>query len=263
MNILDRIIETKLEELARDQQTMPLCELKRRIGDQPLPEKSRFSRALVFCDEPALIGEIKKASPSKGLIRQDFDPAALASAYAEGGACALSVLTERKHFQGMPEHLLQAKSSAELPVLRKDFMVCAYQIYESRLLGADCVLLIAAALDNARLRDFIALAEELALDALVEVHDEAELERAAVCRAGIIGVNNRHLGTFEVSLDVSRRLAPLFPDAVIKVSESGISTHDDIRQLGSLGYDAVLVGEHLMRQSDVARAARTLMTGGC
>jgi len=263
MNILDRIIKDKLEELARDQQTLPLNELKKRIEDQPVPGRGDFSRALVSRIEPALIAEIKKASPSKGLIREDFDPAALASACAEGGACALSVLTERKYFQGEPEYLLQAKRSSGLPVLRKDFMVSAYQIYQSRLLGADCVLLIAAALDNSRLRDFIALSEELALDALVEVHDEAELERASVCQAKIIGVNNRDLRTFEVSLDVSRRLAPLFPDSVIKVSESGISTHEDIKRLEALGYDAVLVGELLMRQSDVARAARTLITGAC
>ena len=261
MNILDRIIENKLEEIARAQQILPLTELKKRIEDQPNPDRDNFGRALVSRDGLALIGEIKKASPSKGLIRKDFAPASLASAYAEGGACAVSVLTERKYFQGEPEHLAQAKRSSGLPVLRKDFMVSVYQIYESRLLGADCVLLIASVLDNARLRDFIALADELSLDALVEVHDEAELERAAGCKARIIGVNNRDLGTFEISLDVSQRLAKLFPDSSIKVSESGISTHDDIKRLGSLGYDAVLVGEHLMRQSDVAQAARILMTG--
>ena len=261
MDILDRIIKDKLEEVARTQQILPLDELKKRIEDQPFPDKNLFSRALVSREKLALIGEIKKASPSKGLIRKDFDTASLASAYAEGGACALSVLTERKYFQGEPEYLVQAKRSSGLPVLRKDFTVSAYQIYESRLLGADCVLLIASVLDNARLRDFIALADELALDSLVEVHDKAELERAAGCKAKIIGVNNRDLGTLEISLDVSQRLAPLFPDSSIKVSESGISTHDDIKRLGSLGYDAVLVGEHLMRQSDVARAARTLMTG--
>ena len=186
MDILDRIIEDKLEELARDQQILPLNELKKRVGDQPAPGSGDFNRALVSGAEPALIAEIKKASPSKGLIREDFDPAALASAYAEGGACVLSVLTERKYFQGEPEYLLQAKRSSGLPVLRKDFMVTAYQIYQSRLLGADCVLLIAAALDNARLRDFIALADELSMDALVEVHNESELERASVCQAKII-----------------------------------------------------------------------------
>jgi len=261
MNILERIIKDKLEELARDQQILPLNELKKRIEDQPVPGKGYFSQALVSRAETCLVCEIKKASPSKGLIREDFDPAALASAYAEGGACALSVLTERKYFQGEPEYLMQAKRVSGLPVLRKDFLVSAYQIYQSRLLGADCVLLIAAALDNARLSDFIALAGELALDALVEVHDETELERASGCQARIIGVNNRDLGTFEVSLDVSRRLAPLFPDSVIKVSESGISTHEDIKGLEALGYDAVLVGEILMRQRDVARATRTLIRG--
>jgi len=261
MDILDRIIEDKREEIACAEQKLPLAELKKRIDDQPCPGKNLFSRALSASDEVALIGEIKKASPSRGVIREDFDPAALAAAYAEGGASALSVLTERNYFQGDQEYLLQIKRNSGLPVLRKDFIFSAYQLYESRLLGADCVLLIAAALEDSPLSDFIAMAQELALETLVEVHDEAELERAKACQARIIGVNNRDLRTLEVSLDVSRRLAALLPDSSLRVSESGITSYDDIKLLESLGYDAVLVGEHLMRQSDVARAAKILMKG--
>jgi len=261
MSILDRIIEHKREEVSLAARKLPLAEIKEKLRDVPLAEKNRFSKALTARPGVSLIGEIKKASPSRGLIREDFDPAALAAAYAKGGASALSVLTDRKYFQGSSQYLVQAKDSSGLPVLRKDFIISAYQLYESRLLGADCVLLITAVLEDGPLAEFLALADELALDALVEVHDSGELERAIASKARIIGVNNRNLHSFEVSLEVSAALSKMLPESAVKVSESGISNHRDIRRLEALGYDAVLVGEHLMRQQDVATAVRTLMQG--
>ncbi|HUU30226.1 MAG TPA: indole-3-glycerol phosphate synthase TrpC [archaeon] len=261
-SILDKILEHKRQEVAAAQRELPLNELKSRLRDLPQSRgKSRFARALTKTDKVSLIAEIKKASPSAGLIREDFDPRALGAAYAEGGASALSVLTDRKYFQGADEYLVQAKAASGLPALRKDFTVSAYQLYDSCLLGADCVLLIAAALEEGRLAEFIALADELSLDALVEVHNQAELELAVACKARIIGVNNRDLKTFEVLLKVSENLAELLPSSCVKVSESGISSHGHIRLLGSLGYDAVLVGGHLMRAADPAAAVRTLMNG--
>jgi len=261
MSILDEIIAHKRQELEALERVRPLAELEAVLGGLPPRTRGAFSKALTAGACVSLIGEIKKASPSRGLIREDFDPAALAAAYQKGGAAALSVLTDRKFFQGSDEYLAAAKAACRLPVLRKDFLISAYQVYESRLLGADCVLLIVAALEQAALADFIALAAEIGLDALVEVHDEAEAARALEAGAEIIGVNNRDLRTFEVSLEVSRSLAGAIPGDRIKISESGITTFEDIRGLGRLGYDAVLVGEHLMRQPDPAAAARRLMTG--
>jgi indole-3-glycerol phosphate synthase len=260
MSILDEITAHKRQELEELQRVRPLAELKAGIGDLPPKQGRTFTDAL-SAEEVSLIGEIKKASPSRGLIRDDFDPAQLAAAYQRGGAAALSVLTDKKYFQGANEYLMAAKAACDLPVLRKDFTVSAYQVYESRLLGADCVLLIVAALEQAVLAEYIALAAELGLDALVEVHDETEADRALEAEAPLIGVNNRNLNTFEVSLEVSRRLAGALPENKLKVSESGIKTYEDILTLSELGYDAVLVGEHLMSQPDPAAAARKLMTG--
>jgi indole-3-glycerol phosphate synthase len=260
MSILDEICDHKRQELKELQRARPLQELKDRLRDLPAKDERVFAEALSGAGV-SLIGEIKKASPSRGLIREDFEPALLAAAYRKGGAAALSVLTDRNFFQGANEYLVQAKEASGLPVLRKDFTIDAYQIYESRLLGADCVLLIVAALDRAALAEYIALASELGLDALVEAHEESEAVRAIEAGASLIGLNNRNLRTFEVSLEVSRRLAAILPADKLKVSESGIKKHDDILTLGELGYNAVLVGEHLMSQPDPAAAARKLMIG--
>ncbi|MBN2287782.1 MAG: indole-3-glycerol phosphate synthase TrpC [Candidatus Glassbacteria bacterium] len=260
MSILEEITAHKRLEVEALQRSRPLAELRAGLRDLPPAKGLKFSEAL-SAPGVSLVAEIKKASPSRGLIRGDFDPAALASAYRKGGAAALSVLTDSKYFQGSDEHLETARRSCDLPILRKDFTISAYQVYQSRLLGADCVLLIVAALEQAALGDFVSLAAELGLDALVEVHDEGEAARAVEAGASLIGVNNRNLGTFEVSLETSARLAKMLPAGKLKISESGIGTYQDILTLGGLGYDAVLVGEHLMRQPDPAAAARKLMTG--
>ena len=261
MSFLGKIIERKREEIGESSRRLPLEEIRERLKDAPSVRTGSFRQALTVGEKVALIGEIKKASPSKGLIRPDFDPAALASAYARGGASALSVLTDIEFFQGRNEYLALARQASGLPVLRKDFIIDRWQLYESRLLGADCILLIVAALEDPALIDLAALAGELGLEVLVEVHDEKELERALTCRPDMIGVNNRDLDTFEVSLEVSRKLAPLFPEETVRVSESGITDGNDLRELSALGYHAVLVGEHLMRQPDLEQAVRTLLQG--
>ncbi|MBW7995214.1 MAG: indole-3-glycerol phosphate synthase TrpC [Candidatus Glassbacteria bacterium] len=260
MNVLERIILDKREELADQMRRHPLESLKGRMRDEPLPERFDFASAVSGKKPAALIAEIKKASPSKGLIRQDFEPETLAASYAEGGADALSVLTETQYFLGHPEDISLAKCGGRnLPVLRKDFIVDPWQVYESRLLGADCILLIAAVLETSRLADLHALAAEVGLDVLVEVHNEAELEAAEQVHSKIIGVNNRDLATFEVTLEVSERLTGRFPEGTIKVSESGIHGYPHMMRVVKAGYDAVLVGEYMLRRDDVAAAARKLM----
>ncbi len=250
-DILQRILSRKVEEITERSARVPLSELSARVAD--LPDTRGFAAAIearIEAGEPAVIAEIKKASPSKGVIRADFDPVAIARSYAVGGATCLSVLTDADFFQGSEAFLQQARAACELPVLRKDFTIDPYQVYEARAIGADCVLLIVAALGDEALLELALLAAELDLDVLLEVHDEEELERALEIPAPLIGVNNRNLRTFEVSLDTSLRLKRQMPDERILVTESGVVDVADVARLREAGIGAFLVGETFMRAAD-------------
>lgn len=251
--ILDRILAHKLDEVAAAQQARPLPQVIAMA--QAAPPARPFAAALRR-STVALIAEVKRASPSKGLLAANFDPAAVGAVYAENGAACISVLTDERFFQGSLAHLQAARAAASVPVLRKDFVVAPYQVYEARAAGADAVLLIAAALTDQALADLHALALELGMAALVEVHDAGELARALALGARLVGVNNRDLKTFNVDMATTARLAALVPPAVTLVAESGIATAADVQRMGALGADAVLVGEALMTAADMAAAVR-------
>ena len=242
--ILEKIMHTRVHELIGAKSRLPADSIESVLDRAPAIRS--FRRALTR-RAPAVIAEIKRASPSAGLLRKDFDPVKISEEYRSAGAAAISVLTEVQHFRGGLEILAQLRWASRLPLLRKDFLIDPYQVLEARLAGADAVLLIAALLDTSALRNMREEAERLGMEALVEVHDEAELQRALQSGASVIGVNNRDLRSFEVSLDVALGLARSMPKGILTVAESGIRTADDIRKLAAAGYQGFLVGEHLMR----------------
>mgnify|MGYP003627587446 CR=1 FL=1 len=259
MNILDKIKTYKTDEVAARKAAIPLAEIQDRANAAPSPRGFAERLSDATREGYGLIAEIKKASPSQGLIRADFDPATLARAYADGGATCLSVLTDGPSFQGADAYLAAARGATDLPVLRKDFLFDPYQVVESRALHADCILIIMAFVSDAQAAALEAAAIDWRMDVLIEVHDAAELERASLLTSPLIGINNRNLQTFQTTLDTTRTLAKRVPADRLIVSESGLATPADLADMARYGARAFLIGESLMRQDDVALATKTLL----
>ncbi len=257
--ILDEIVSARREDVARAKRATPVAALE--ASPRYAAARRGFAAAL-RARRPAVIAEVKKASPSKGVMRADFDPVAIAARYAGAGAAAISVLTEERFFQGRPDHLQAIRAALDVPLLRKDFVFDPYQLVEARAWGADAALLIVAMLDDAQLAERHAAATDLGLDVLVEAHTAEEVARAVAAGARLIGVNNRNLKTFVTSLALAERLRPLIPAGTLSVAESGIETAGDIARLQAAGYDAFLVGESLMRAPDPGAALRALLAPG-
>jgi indole-3-glycerol phosphate synthase len=264
-DILQRIVAVKHQEVAEARAERDLASLRRdaehSAADHGAIRPRGFERALrakIAAGRAAVIAEIKKASPSKGVLREDFDPPVIASSYAEAGAACLSVLTDRQFFQGAPEYLAQARAACELPVLRKDFLVDPHQVYEARVMGADCILLIVSALEDALMAELEACALSLGMDVLVEVHDGEELDRALRLKTPLLGINNRNLRTFEVSLQTTLDLLPRIPADRLVVTESGILAREDVQRMRAADVHAFLVGEAFMRAPDPGKALRAL-----
>jgi indole-3-glycerol phosphate synthase len=265
-DILEKIIAVKHEEVAAAQKRVPLQAMRADAESRVLTRDFEGAlRRKIAAGQGAVIAEIKKASPSKGVLRPDFIPADIAQSYAEGdgktSAACLSVLTDRQFFQGQVDYLKQARASCDLPVLRKDFMVDPYQVYESRAMGADCILLIAACLDDARMAELEAIARGLDMAVLVEVHERAELDRALKLRTPLVGINNRNLRTFEVSLDTTLAMLGDVPEGRLVVTESGIATREDVKKMREAGVHAFLVGEAFMRAAEPGQALAQLFGG--
>lgn len=259
-DVLERICADTRVETARRKAAMPLAALEAKIKTAPPPRDFRRRlESVAASGTHALIAEIKKASPSRGLIRPDFDPASLAHAYKAGGAACLSVLTDGPYFHGSADHLMAARAAVDLPVIRKDFMLDTWQVFEARAMGADCILVIMAALDDATARELTTTARSLGMDVLAEVHDRAELERALKLDANLFGINNRNLKTLAIDLKTFEALAPLVPIDRLLVAESGLKTPADLARLARAGAKAFLVGESLMSQADVTAATRALL----
>ncbi|WP_048438401.1 indole-3-glycerol phosphate synthase TrpC [Caenimonas sp. SL110] len=258
-DILNKIVAVKREEVAAAQSKVPLAQMRADAESRVLTRDFEGAlRRKIAAGKSAVIAEIKKASPSKGVLRAEFIPADIAQSYAEFGAACLSVLTDRDFFQGQPDFLKQARASCDLPVLRKDFMVDAYQVYESRAMGADCILLIAACLEDAQMAELEAIARSLDMGVLVEVHDKPELERALKLKTPLVGINNRNLHTFEVTLDTTLGLMGEVPADRLLVTESGILSREDVHKMREAGVNAFLVGEAFMRADDPGRALADL-----
>jgi indole-3-glycerol phosphate synthase len=262
-DILQRILAAKREEVAAARARVDLASVRDAAeAAPPVRDFVAALRAKIAAGRPAVIAEVKKASPSKGVLRADFDPAAIARSYAASGAACLSVLTDRQFFQGAPEHLAAARGACALPVLRKDFVVDPYQVHEARALGADCILLIVAALEAARMRELEALALGLGMAVLVEVHDAAELDRALALSSPLVGINNRDLRTFDTRLETTLDLLPRIPGDRVVVTESGILARADVERMRAHGVHAFLVGEAFMRAAEPGAALATLFADG-